>query len=125
MLTLKGTSHARIRLDPPELGPMAVRIHTQGGETQIQFTVTNPIARDLVDSGMQRLRDMLEEHGFAKVDVDVNEYQQQKQGTEQNDDDENADLEPGRYANENATSGAKSRPIETYHDSIGIIDIFA
>ncbi len=122
MLTLKGTSHARIRLDPPELGPMAVRIHTQGGETSIQFTVNNPIARDLVDSGSQRLREMLEEHGFDSVDVGVNQF---ARGREHQEDNELDQSDIDFLSKSEIDSDPESNPISTYHDSIGIIDIFA
>ncbi|MCP4274664.1 MAG: hypothetical protein GY781_22290 [Gammaproteobacteria bacterium] len=73
MMILRGNTRANIRLDPPELGPMAIRVNHNGADTQIQFQVSNPIARDLIDAGMQRLREMLEQHGFENVDVDVRE----------------------------------------------------
>jgi len=73
MLIMQGSTKAQIRLDPPELGPMSIRINHNGGETQIQFQVNNPVARDMVDSGMNRLREMLEQQGFENVDVDVKE----------------------------------------------------
>ncbi|RLA03753.1 MAG: hypothetical protein DRQ47_04585, partial [Gammaproteobacteria bacterium] len=79
MLALRGATNAQIRLNPPELGPLSVKVQTHGNETQIQFMVTNPIARDLVDSGMHRLREMLEQQGFENVDVDVNEFSEKEQ----------------------------------------------
>ena len=85
MLALRGTSNAHIRLDPPELGPMAIRINHTGSETQIQFMVTNPIAKELVDSGMNRLREMLEQHGFENVNVDVNEFSKERQQLSDNE----------------------------------------
>ena len=124
MLTLKGNSHARIRLDPPELGPMTVRILHQGGDTQIQFTVNNPIARDLVDSGTQRLKEMLEEHGFSSVNVDVNEYRRD-QAHEQQEHDDLDDFDIEHLSQGSTDTIDSSKPIESYQDSIGIIDIFA
>ncbi len=123
MLALKGASLARIRLDPPELGPMSVRIQTQGGETSIQFTVNNPIARELVDSGSQRLREMLEQHGFESVDVGVNEFKNQHQGEANNDDLDAEDIE--FLARREGELDTELSPIESYQDSIGLIDIFA
>ena len=120
MLTMKGAQHARIRLDPPELGPMTVRINQQGAETQIQFTVNNPIARELVDSGMQKLREMLEQQGFSDVDVDVSEYSQ-----DQAQDDAQAGLDEQEIAHLTSDSKSQERPLESYQESIGIIDIFA
>ncbi|MBT8449442.1 MAG: flagellar hook-length control protein FliK, partial [Gammaproteobacteria bacterium] len=123
MLTLKGASQARIKLDPPELGPMMVRV-IHGAETQIQFTVNNPIARDLVDSGMQRLRELLEQQGFDQVDVDVREFKHEShaEGRAADDFDETEIAHLSGQAND-LPSDAK--PIESYRESIGIIDIFA
>ena len=123
MLALKGASLARIRLDPPELGPMSVRIHTQGGETSIQFTVNNPVARDLVDSGAQRLREMLEEHGFNSVDVGVKEFANQQKGDANDSDLDEADIE--FLSRRDTELDEEISPIATYQDSIGLIDIFA
>ncbi|MCP3674646.1 MAG: hypothetical protein GY829_09315 [Gammaproteobacteria bacterium] len=100
MLALKGTTSAHIKLDPPELGPLAVKIVHTGSETQVQFQVTNPIARELVESGMNKLREMLEEHGFENVDVDVSEQQTNEQhasedASDLNDkEDKNDELRP-------------------------------
>ena len=123
MLTLKGASQARIKLDPPELGPMMVRI-IHGAETQIQFTVNNPIARDLVDSGMQRLRELLEQQGFDQVDVDVREFKQEShaEGRAADDFDE---TEIAHLSGQTNNLAPDAKPIETYRESIGIIDIFA
>ena len=119
MLALRGTNNAQIRLAPPELGPMAIKIHHHGSETQIQFIVNNPIARELVDSGMQRLRDMLEQHGFENVDVDVSEFTQQDKST---DESENMGQDiDDKYAD-------SSSPLETttsHPKNNALIDLFA
>lgn len=123
MLTLKGASQARIKLDPPELGPMMVRI-IHGAETQIQFTVNNPVARDLVDSGMQRLRELLEQQGFDQVNVDVREFKQESHADNPDSHDLD-DIEIAHLTGESPELSAQAKPIETYRESIGIIDIFA
>ncbi len=38
----QGIQHAEIRLDPPELGHMLVKIQVHGDQTQVQFHVTQP-----------------------------------------------------------------------------------
>ncbi len=119
MMILRGNTRANIRLDPPELGPMAIRVNHNGTDTQIQFQVSNPIARDLIDSGMQRLREMLEQHGFENVDVDVRE-----QGERTHDSSESLadsdDLEDD--------SDIMSRDLLSQDDSYqskSLVDIFA
>ena len=45
MMVSKNIQRADIRLDPPELGSMHVRIHTQGDQTTVQFQVQSTQAR--------------------------------------------------------------------------------
>lgn len=64
---------ARIRLDPPELGRMDVKVTTQNDQVQVQVIAQQPMVRDLLEQHAHRLREMLEQQGFTKVDVDVSD----------------------------------------------------
>jgi len=119
MLTLRGSTNAQIRLDPPELGPMSIRINHQANETQIQFVVNNPIARELVDSGTQRLREMLEQHGFDNVDVDVNEF---TKGEQRASAEDNTDHEIDNLVEEQTPNSETLSEINT---KTTLIDLFA
>ncbi|ABZ76019.1 flagellar hook-length control protein [Shewanella halifaxensis HAW-EB4] len=68
-----GVQHAEIRLDPPELGHMMVRIQVQGDTTQVQFQVSQHQTRDLVEQAMPRLREMLAEQGMQLTDGQVSQ----------------------------------------------------
>lgn len=109
MLALNGNTNAQIKLDPPELGPMAIRINHTGSETQVQFMVNNAVAKELVDSGTQRLREMLEEHGFENVNVDVNEFSKEQQNLsdseafEQDIDDKSEEMQSNSNSNSEKT----------------------
>ncbi|MCL1061782.1 flagellar hook-length control protein FliK [Shewanella benthica] len=76
----QGTLHAEIRLDPPELGPLVVRIQVQGDQTQVQFHVVQPQTRDIVEQALPRLREMLAEQGLQLTDSQVS---QQDSGKDQ------------------------------------------
>jgi len=119
MLALKGTTNAHIKLDPPELGPMTVRIHHHGNDTQIQFVVNNPIAKELVDSGSQRLREMLEQHGFENVDVDVNEFTKEEHNSAEADNKEQESIE----MIEDITNNSEN--VSQRQEKSSLIDIFA
>ena len=69
----QGTLHAEIRLDPPELGPLVVRIQVQGDQTQVQFHVVQPQTRDIVEQALPRLREMLAEQGLQLTDSQVSQ----------------------------------------------------
>lgn len=72
----QGIQHAEIRLDPPELGHMLVKIQVHGDQTQVQFHVTQPQTRDLVEQAMPRLRELLQEQGMQLTDSHVSQGDQ-------------------------------------------------
>jgi len=74
-----GIQQAEIRLDPPELGHLTVKIQIHGDQTQVQFTVAQSQTRDIVEQAMPRLRDMLAQEGLQLTDSQVS------QGGEGND----------------------------------------
>ncbi|BAJ01408.1 flagellar hook-length control protein FliK [Shewanella violacea DSS12] len=69
----QGIQHAEIRLDPPELGSLMVRIQVQGDQTQVQFHVVQHQTRDLVEQALPRLREMLAEQGLELTDSQVSQ----------------------------------------------------
>ena len=62
-----GIQQAEIRLDPPELGHLTVKIQIQGDQTQVQFHVAQSQTRDIVEQAMPRLRDMLAQEGLDEI----------------------------------------------------------
>lgn len=75
MMIQQQVQQARIRLDPPGLGPLDIKIATQDERTSIQITAQQASAREAVESELPRLREMLAEQGQGSVDVDVSERQ--------------------------------------------------
>ncbi|QYJ79895.1 flagellar hook-length control protein FliK [Shewanella acanthi] len=67
----QGIQQAEIRLDPPELGHMLVKVHVQGDQTQVQFQVSNAQTRDVVEQAIPRLRELLQEQGMQLADSHV------------------------------------------------------
>ena len=67
----QGLQQADIRLNPPELGSLEIRIKLQGDQASVQFTSPHAAVRDAIDSAMPRLREMLEHSGLNLADVNV------------------------------------------------------
>ncbi len=63
--------HADIRLDPPDLGSLNIRLTVQNDQATVSFVSPNPQVRDALESQMPRLREMLEESGLQLADTDV------------------------------------------------------
>lgn len=70
-------SMAEIRLDPPELGSMQVRVNVSGDSASVSFVVQSPQAKDMLMNAEPRLRDMLAEQGISLGESFVSQQQQQ------------------------------------------------
>ena len=77
MMTEKGHAAAELKLDPPELGLIHIRIQMQGEQTQIQFQVQHQQTRDLPEQSMLRLRDLLQQQGFSLTDGHVGQQKRE------------------------------------------------
>ncbi len=73
---------AQIQLDPAELGPIAVKIHTHQDQVSVSFVVTNPQVRDAMDQTLQRLKELLNEQGVTLAHADVNDQRQRRDDNE-------------------------------------------
>lgn len=80
MMMSKNLKNIDIRLDPPELGRMHIRMNMQGDGATVHFTVANQHAREALEQTMPRLREMLAQQGVQLVDTSV---QQQSAGQQQ------------------------------------------
>ncbi len=72
----QGIQQAEIRLDPPELGHMLVKVQVHGDQTQVQFHVTQSQTRDVVEQAIPRLRELLQEQGMQLTDSHVSQGDQ-------------------------------------------------
>jgi flagellar hook-length control protein FliK len=66
-------SSAQIRLNPPQLGPIEVRIALAGDSTQVSVSAHSLITRDALEAAAPRLRDALSAHGLGNVSVDISQ----------------------------------------------------
>ena len=80
MMMSKNLKNLDIRLDPPELGRMQIRMTMNNDLANVHFTVTNPQARDMIEQTLPRLREMLAQQGMQLADSSV---QQQSSGQQQ------------------------------------------
>lgn len=120
---------ADIRLDPPEMGSMQVRVNVSAEAASVAFVVQSPQARDAIDQAVPRLREMLAEKGIELGQSSVHQQMQQ------NEQDGAAFAENGGQADEgaNALNGddgvdddalaQANRRAKSAHD--GLIDYFA
>ncbi|MGF1911087.1 flagellar hook-length control protein FliK [Vibrio kasasachensis] len=99
MMMSKNLKNIDIRLDPPELGRMQIRMNMNGDNATVHFTVANQQARDIVEQAMPRLREMLAQQGLQLGDTSV---QQQASGQQQ-----------GQYATSNEDGTGQGNSIQS------------
>ena len=79
MMLSKNLKNIDIRLDPPELGRMQIRMNMNGDGATVHFTVANQQARDVIEQSMPRLREMLAQQGVQLNDSSVHQQASQQQ----------------------------------------------
>lgn len=75
-----------IRLDPPELGAIQVRLSVQNEQAAVSFVVSSQQAKDALEGSIPKLREMLEQQGMQLSDSDV-QQQDSKQQEQMNGED--------------------------------------
>jgi hypothetical protein len=64
---------ADMQLDPPELGPLQIKISVHQDQAVVSFVSANPQVRDLLDQNLVRLRELLQEQGLQLMDAGVSD----------------------------------------------------
>lgn len=73
---------AEIKLNPPQLGPIEVRVQLQHEQAHVSFTAQHASVREALEAALPRLREMLSANGYNLVDVNVSQHsfaEQQRQ----------------------------------------------
>jgi flagellar hook-length control protein FliK len=73
-------SFAEIRLDPPDLGSVQVKVSTVGESATVNFVVQSQQARDALEHAAPRLRELLAQQGIELGQSSVQQDNQQQQG---------------------------------------------
>ncbi len=72
-MAAQNVSSAEIRLDPPELGQLQVRVTVSQDQVSVSFASQHAVVREALDLGALRLREMFESQDLDLVDVDVSD----------------------------------------------------
>ncbi|WP_299978174.1 flagellar hook-length control protein FliK [uncultured Pseudoteredinibacter sp.] len=67
----RNISKAEIRLDPPELGSLQIKIQLNQEQAQVSFNSPHASVREALDQSSSRLREMFQEQGLNLADVNV------------------------------------------------------
>ena len=85
----KNLERAQIQIDPPELGPIQIRMHLDRDQVSLQITTAHLQVKEAIEQTLGRLQQQLESQGFSLADADVsqeNQHSHQGQGGSEDDD---------------------------------------
>lgn len=71
---------AELKLNPPNLGPMEVKLTINNDQASVSFVSSHVLVRDALEQAIPRLREMLEQQDIDLVDVSVGEQHAQGEG---------------------------------------------
>lgn len=66
---------AEIKLNPPHLGPLEIKISLQNDQTSVTFVATQAPTRDAIEASIPRLRELFGEINLNLANVDVGQHQ--------------------------------------------------
>lgn len=117
----KDAQVAELRINPPELGPVEVRLTINGDQASAQFVSTHAEVRDALESAIARLRESFAEAGIQLGEASVGAESFREQASGQSDARQAS--RPGGYpvADQNAPAVAASAA----RTLRGLVDTFA
>jgi len=75
----QNNSGLELRLNPPELGSIEVKLATEGERTNVTFFAANPAAREALEAALPRLREMFADSGMQLANADVSDQSLQQE----------------------------------------------
>ena len=119
MMVGQNIQTAEIRLDPPELGALDIKINIKNDVASVNITSPNAQVREALETAVPRLREMFEESGVALGDVNV---QQESFAQHENAENEEAGISSG--VSESTAIDAEEQDIQK-RVSNNLLDIYA
>lgn len=111
MMMAKNLKYVDIRLDPPELGKIQIKLSINQDQASVQFTVNNHQTRDIVEQAMPRLREMLQQQGLQLAQSSVQQESSQQFAGHQNNS--SAQSQSGQQSSTVATTAEGQSMIES------------
>jgi flagellar hook-length control protein FliK len=116
LMMSKNMKSIDIRLDPPELGAMQIKLTMNNDQAAVSFVVSNQQAKDALDASLPRLRELLEQQGMDLAESDVQHGSAQGEST--TGDDNNGANSGNGMSNDDAQDDANLHAQEQLNRAI-------
>lgn len=111
--------HARLAVNPPELGPVEVRVTVTGDEANVQLVATHATTREALEEALPRLRAAFQDGGITLGQAAVYSETPAHQGAPR----QGGDGRPTTAAHELASAEDPSSPVAR-RVPLGLVDAF-
>ncbi|MBH0050352.1 flagellar hook-length control protein FliK [Pseudoalteromonas sp. SWYJZ19] len=116
---------AEIRLDPPEMGSMQIRIRSDAEQAHINFVVQNQQAKEALEQSMPRLREMLAQQGLELGESTISYGQSGGETAEQSESGTQGDLANNKSVNDENDEQANNTAQSSRQQTSSSIDYYA
>ena len=79
IMLAKNLKHAEIRLDPPELGRLQIKLSVNQDSASVQFVAASPVVKEMLEQSLPRLREMFLQNGLQLTQSSVQQESTQQQ----------------------------------------------
>lgn len=111
---------AELRLNPPSLGPIEIRVQVEGDRTLVNFVAPQAAVREAIDAALPRLREMFAEGGMT-LDVSVS-HQDARQARGESD---GQGAGGGAQAGEAVEPSGATGETQAVRQGLGLVDYYA
>ncbi|WP_029769837.1 MULTISPECIES: flagellar hook-length control protein FliK [unclassified Pseudoalteromonas] len=116
---------AEIRLDPPEMGSMQIRIRSDAEQAHINFVVQNQQAKEALEQSMPRLREMLAQQGLELGESTISYGQSGGETAEQSESGPQGNLANNKSVNDENDEQANNTAQSSRQQTSSSIDYYA
>lgn len=117
---------AQIHVEPPQLGPIDVKIRVTGDQANIVFVSQHAVTREALEMAIPRLREVMEQNGLSLGDVNVQQQEQNDRPNQrqvntnaESEESDSEDQEQQNEEDENQNSPGDERLVST-----GTVDFY-
>ncbi|MEM5509731.1 flagellar hook-length control protein FliK [Pseudoalteromonas sp. AS71] len=116
---------AEIRLDPPEMGSMQIRIRSDAEQAHINFVVQNQQAKEALEQSMPRLREMLAQQGLELGESTISYGQSGGETAEHSEGGTQGNLANNKSVNDENDEQANNTAQSSRQQTSSSIDYYA
>jgi flagellar hook-length control protein FliK len=114
---------AKLRLNPPNLGPLEVRVSVNQDQANVSFVAQHAAVREALEAAMPRLREMFDQQSMQLVRADVSDPGTQH-GDRAHQSTQHANAKPGPSGDETHDEDADAQASSAAISANNLIDLF-